>query len=268
MTDCYDLWIQRCCLIAPVPHSPSTCPNALTTALVMIVIVAVLLLWLLAACLEVQRSLQWWQSQQIQQLAQASEVIRNGLLQDSFVVRRNLELLLNQPPDGLNSSGEKCLAALEQLHTSLKALGHRLSPPYLEVSLPLAIRHLLEEWRSQFPEVPLQATLPHDYQQASYESNRLILMVLDELLKLAFTSAAENHSLHSIHVKLKQQASIHTFAIEFEYSDVFSLNHLLTTVDLRYLNRVFQVMTAGQCWQRRHGATLTWHLQWQPKKLR
>lgn len=112
--------------------------------------------------------LRWWYRHQAQWLNREADTIRNGLLQDLFAVRRQLELL---PGDG-------GLAAVEHLYQSLEDLGNRLSSPYLHDSLPLAIQQALASWPTQ---VSARAELPSQWPVEPVEHTLLLLAVLNDL---------------------------------------------------------------------------------------
>ncbi|MFQ4138729.1 hypothetical protein PGN35_020685 [Nodosilinea sp. PGN35] len=112
--------------------------------------------------------LRWWHRHQAQRLNREADAIRNGLLQDLFAVRRQLELL----------PGSGGLAAVEHLYQALDALGNRLSSPYLHDSLPLAIQQALADWP---PQVPTRAELPSHWPAEPVEHTLLLLAVLNHL---------------------------------------------------------------------------------------
>ncbi|HEY9734711.1 MAG TPA: hypothetical protein V6D06_00460, partial [Trichocoleus sp.] len=100
--------------------------------------------------------LRWWYQQQTRLLIDEADTIRNGVLQDVFALRRHLELLCQ---DALEPNAcEPCLQDVERIYKALQSLSDRISSPYLEDSLPLAIQHFLQPWR---PRLPLQVEL-HD----------------------------------------------------------------------------------------------------------
>ncbi|WP_243146918.1 hypothetical protein [Scytonema sp. UIC 10036] len=48
--------------------------------------------WLLVSHHQAQQALVWWYSKQWMRMCEKGETIRNGLLQESFIIRRHLEL--------------------------------------------------------------------------------------------------------------------------------------------------------------------------------
>ena len=84
-------------------------------------------------------ALQWWYQKVLKQLESEANLICEQLLQESFAVRRSLELSSLKPNELASSSRQKCVAQLEDFHFTLKELRDRLSPPYLNEGLPFAL---------------------------------------------------------------------------------------------------------------------------------
>ncbi|MEA5448558.1 hypothetical protein VB780_08285 [Leptolyngbya sp. CCNP1308] len=114
--------------------------------------------------------LRWWHQHQTQWLIDEADTIRNGLLQDLFAIRRQMELV----------AGEECagLATVEQLYGALEQLCDRLSSPYLEESLPLALQHGLNDWPAQ---VILKVELPTHWSPEPIETVSLLISMIDYL---------------------------------------------------------------------------------------
>ncbi|MDX2243137.1 MAG: hypothetical protein NW224_20850 [Leptolyngbyaceae cyanobacterium bins.302] len=230
---------------------------------------AVSLVWMVVSTRGLQRSLQWWQLRQTMKLTQEAETIRNGLLQESFVMRRSLELM-RTPANPLmidpnEQTNEQCLAMLEKFHLALKDLSDRLSPPYGEDNFPLAIQYLLEQWRSRFPSLTIRTTLPDDWQHNSDPHQRLVLLMLDELLHLG--NSLETVNLHTIHITMNQNKTINQLSIGFEGEQLSTFMNSTKTRDWSYLRQTFQFITSGKCWFQSTPSQLIWHFQWQPKTL-
>lgn len=210
---------------------------------------------------ETRRSLQWWQSRQNLALAQAAEAIRNGLLQESFVVRRNLELALIAADQAPDCGPEASLLALESFHTALKDLSDRLSPAYVEDHFPLAVQHWLTGWQAQCPTILMQGHWPEIWSNESDDQHRFLLMILEALFQL-FCSGTIAVSPSQVQLVLQQMQDQHQLQIQFHYEA--SPLPLPPTVcqNVAHLRRIFRLMTAGHCRYRRHEATLTWFLHW------
>ncbi len=205
-----------------------------------------------------RQTLRWWYQRQSAQLCCEAERIREGLLQESFALRRSLELALSNDRV-CTQEVQNWLAQLEAIQHSLEAVTHRLSPPYLDDSLPLAVQHVLKQWQTTHPEVQVKVELPTDWNEEPIEQRCVILSFLNELLRLiAFQPQPEI----VLQVRLSQQAQSRRLIIQLDTSNV---SDLLSNArrELMYLQEFFQVMTAGKCYCQRQSSTVTWCCQWQ-----
>ncbi|AFZ37954.1 hypothetical protein Sta7437_4490 [Stanieria cyanosphaera PCC 7437] len=206
-----------------------------------------------------EQVLQWWYGRQLQRLSEEAFKIRDGLLQDSFAVRRSIELSLI---DNRQISQQLCLNWLkkvEDFHHSLKNLSDRLSPPFLEDSFPLAIRHLLQKWAINNEEIKLELNLPQQWQQQSNNSG-LILSFLDELLKISLATI-EQQTL--VKISLSQFEGINELQVQISYPDAISLARSCNAQELNYLQESFQILTLGKCFNKRQELSVTWYFHWQ-----
>ncbi|UBF25624.1 hypothetical protein K9N68_29330 [Kovacikia minuta CCNUW1] len=193
------------------------------------------------------------------QLCQEAEKIRDGLLQDSFVLRRNLEILLTTTADKSLEQQPEWLVTIERLHRSLAGLSDRLSPPYIEDSLPLALKSMLESWQSQFQTSTIITHLPSQWRIESYESSQVILTSLHELLRIAQSSPEQPTS---ITVSLGLQGNLGEIKVQFSDLAPAILTASNRATELRYLSRAFQFLTAGECFYRYTDRTLTGYFRW------
>lgn len=188
-----------------------------------------------------------------------SDRIRNSLLQDTFAIRRSLELSLAS--DGWESiqSRQGWLSQIEQLHSSLEALSDALTPPYLEDSLPLALQALLESWRSSHPEIDIHTELPSVWAEKDAGYHSTLLSTIDELLNIALSE-----ELNPVKVRLTLQArqKLGELSVQVTYPDRACLMSLYRSQDLTRLIQVFQFLTSGWCSQRQHHLTALWHFSW------
>lgn len=214
------------------------------------------LFWLLATHLRIRQALYWWYQRQAAQLCVETEGIQEGLLQECFALRRSLELVL---ADDLTCTKEvqTWLTQLETIQHSLETLTHRLSPPYLNDSLLLAIQHLLKQWQVMHSTLRLEIELPTDWEEESIEQRRVILAFLNELLHVI---AAQPLPETLLCAQLSQQAQSRLM-IHLTASNV---PNLLSSAnkELTYLQQSFQVLANGKCYCRRQGSTATWCCQW------
>jgi hypothetical protein len=228
---------------------------------VIIVICILLLLGLLTTHLQAQRSLRWWHLRQSMKLRREAEEIRNGLLQESFVLRRNLEMFhINQGEQATAGEPSRdCLETMEKFHRSLKELSDRLSLPFIDESLPQAIQHLLESWQLRYPAIAVNASLPAEWVPDRYEHRRAILMVLDDLCQITLS---ELSTLDSIMVSLQQKGQTGRLITQFAYSSPSTLSPHLDLSNLKYLQPVFPFLTPGNCSYQCTDSTLTWYFDW------
>jgi hypothetical protein len=222
--------------------------------IVILVVSIIVLVTLLLSLLKTQRALRWWQSQQAQQSHQVAESIRNGLLQKSFSLRRNLEVALADAAGDITVN-QAWLNALEDVHNDFKLLSDRLSPPYLEESLPLAIQYRVEEWQCHYPGCAFTLDLPAHWQAEPSDHSSVILTALDELWRLVCSRPVPNRS---IHLRLQVESAMAVLRIQIlvpEGSDPES-------ADLRYLTRAFAALTGGTCTYQHQQNQLTMHFRW------
>ncbi|MBD1874988.1 hypothetical protein H6F75_15985 [Nodosilinea sp. FACHB-131] len=192
--------------------------------------------------------LRWWYRHQAQWLNREADAIRNGLLQDLFAVRRQLELL---PGDG-------GLAAVEHLYQSLEDLGNRLSSPYLHDSLPLAIQQALANWPTQ---VPARAELPGQWPVEPVEHTLLLLAALNHLGQ---TLAARPSLPQSCVVSLAAGPDRKRLTISIDYENAVppALLDLDQSETWRAYLTTFDLFSQGQVSATHGPATLRWAFDW------
>jgi hypothetical protein len=217
-----------------------------------------LLLWSVVSYMEMQHALQWWFKRQSAQLLTESEQIHNGLLQEVFAIRRSLELSLVDETGVSPNQGQDWLNKAEKLHQSLEQLSDTLSPPFLAESLPLAMQCMLERLQNQSG-LSLEATLPSRWSDASSERNRIILMVLEELLKLALPKAAIEDTQR---ICLSADETTGELTVELTYPDLQTLTSLTQTKELKYLCCCFQCLAPGRCVCQKENLTVVWRFRW------
>lgn len=194
--------------------------------------------------------LRWWHQSQAQWLNDEADAIRNSLLQDLFAVRRKLEML--------NPDSNPCLQDIEHLYHALDHLGNRLSSPYIYDSLPLAIQHTLKPWETA---LPVAADLPTQWSAEAIEHIRLVLSVLDHLLK---TLAALPHPVQRIKVGLTETGDRKHLTLQVEPGACVadSLLSLGESEDWVYRLQTFQLLTQGEIQCIHEPTCLTWRLGW------
>lgn len=266
------------------------CYSSLESA-VLIACIAILVWWFVSYS-RAQRALRWWERRRGFQLYCETERIRNGLLQESLAMRRSIELLLGDSCEISVESVRDWLTGIEKFHHSLGQLSDRLSPPYVEESLPLAIQYLLELWQTYNPKLNIQMELPGDWPDEPPECSRVILIALDELLRITLSEVGTSqwgNDTHtsgtlrafqqcetqkigmlpsdvltdlSIHVSLEKQVRFGEIKVQLSYpneSTFVSPSHLK---DLDYLKEAFHFLTRGQCFYKRKELTVAWYFRW------
>lgn len=211
-----------------------------------------------------QRALQWWHRNRSAWLYAEAEQIRNGLLQESFVVRRALELSLTGD-ENWQDSQRNFLKKMEGFHHALEQVSNALSPPYIEDNLPLAIRQFIESQYSYPTQFEVETDLPSTWMHEPYELSRTILMALDELLSVTQTKEVMGVLRQ---IRLKSQAEMRELRIQFDYPDRTTLKKYHHRKELNYLKQSFQVLTSGQCFSQQKALTVTWYFRWHLPKVR
>ena len=207
---------------------------------------------------KLQRAWQWWYKRQSSQLSFEAERIRDGLLQETFAMRRSLELFQIKRETSAEYH-QVLLKKIEKFHHFLEQLSDRLNPPYLEDSLPLAIQHSLESWQRCDSKLNFQLELPASWSHELPERNRAILMTIDELLRITLAKIEQETS---IHIKLSQQRHRGELMVQIYYPDVSTLNSTFDLEDWEYLKQSFQILASGRCDRSRKERTITWYFRW------
>lgn len=216
-------------------------------------------LWLLKSYLKMRQALQWWQGRQVLQLSQEAKNIRDGLLQESFTIRRSLELLPVDNLELLVKKSRDCLEKLDNFHHSLSQLSDRLSPVYIEDSLPLAIQSVVEQWQARYPRLHLHLDLPTHWRHESYNQSMLILQVLEELLHLALSELVGDIA---IHISLSPKGKMGELLIHISGDRVLGNLSYSSLKQLKYLRQIFQILTLGKCSYRLHHLAIDWFFIW------
>ncbi|OKH43537.1 hypothetical protein NIES30_24780 [Phormidium tenue NIES-30] len=192
--------------------------------------------------------MRWWHRHQAQWLNREADAIRNGLLQDLFAVRRQLELL----------PGSGGLAAVEHLYQSLADLGNRLSSPYLHDSLPLAIQQALADWP---PQVPARAELPSQWPTEPIEHTLLLLAVLNHLGQ-ALAAQPSLPQVCVVSLAAGPDRKRLTVAVDYESAVPAALLDLDQAETWRAYLTTFDLFSQGQASATHGGAALRWFFDW------
>ncbi|WP_439343372.1 hypothetical protein [Vacuolonema iberomarrocanum] len=136
-----------------------------------------------------QRALQWWWKRQVMQAYENAESLRNHALQESFALRRHLELVGVPDPSDMTltlwqSHVPLLLESANRLHREVQSLSDQLSSPFLEDSLPLALRHEVTVWKQHCPMVAFSLDLPTHWKAENEIKQDILTKILDECLHL------------------------------------------------------------------------------------
>jgi hypothetical protein len=177
---------------------------------------------LLADAYWTKRAMVWWQQRQIERLYQATEAVRDQVLQDLFCLRRHLELipaspltapLLTTPPltaaltvqPSTAAEAEQLLKIADRCHQTLAQVSDRLFSPYAIESLAIALQELVAGWETAYPQSlfsytveardglidspainspAINSPLNGPLEQRAAQSHQFLLIWLDELCRL------------------------------------------------------------------------------------
>jgi hypothetical protein len=208
------------------------------------------------------KAMQWWQEQQAVQLSSQAADIRDRLLQELVAIRRSLELLSADNIKTVLNHRQSHLGTLERLHQQFEHLSNSLAPPYLEESLPLAIQHLVEVWRSQYPMIKFELDIPSHWINEPLEYHRVILKTLDEFLRLSITDITKSGSLQ---IRLSLHGSDSRLTLQVPCAYPSALNALIASRELKYLSQAFELLTLGSYRYQKTSQRVTWYFDWQPQ---
>lgn len=206
-----------------------------------------------------QKALQWWYYRRSLHLQNQAEQIREGLLQEIFSVRRDIELAQVNETKHFNEKCQDWLAKVEHIHTSLEQVSHQLSPFYVNESLPLAIQYGIELYRQQHSTGEVSVELPTAWTHHSAEQSQVILAVIDELLRIAVPFSATGQPLR---VQLKAKPRLGELTLQIAYPDQAAIACCCNSQELKYLEQIFRLLMSGWCGHRQQGLAVTWYFYW------
>lgn len=222
--------------------------------------------WLVVVPFWTWQTMQWWNQRQTLRLSQTAEEIRDHLLQDTFALRRSLELAVLNGDTISEQQGHDWITSLEAFYQSLAQIGNQLSPSHCEENLALAIQHLLEEWRGH-PQLTITLDLPATWHREPFTRSRTILSILRELLTLVLPQNATVAGIHVQLVAIEQAQPIGELTVQVDYGDADTVATSIQLADrvedLKQLYRAFRVLTGGRCTQQQHNQTAIWCFRWQ-----
>ena len=204
-----------------------------------------------------QRALQWWHRRQIGRLHDGAELIRDGILQDLFAIRRMLELTCDRQAP----ISPAHLQQLDDLHARLERVSNELSPAFIQDSLPLAIQHRLTGWQQRH-NVPVTAQLPSGPFQSAGLSHHLVLTALEELLTLIASELDPDPAEAAMAVSLSHQAETATLEVTLQQLSSTQRHHIAQIEALRHLQASFKYLTKGSLCQTAEASQIHWRFRW------
>lgn len=198
---------------------------------------------LLGSHYRTKNALQWWYERQSMELSEEAEVAKNGLLQESFFLRRSIELSNECLTSNSNKIKEKYLNSIEKLYDTVTELINHLSPAYVNESLPLAIQYLLSAWKTKVTSVSWVMKLPTDWVNESPMYCRVLLSVLNRLFRVILS---QQEIPQQIKVSLVKQGDLNEVTVEFNYQDTLIVKNIRRIKELNYINRVFCILISGK----------------------
>lgn len=206
--------------------------------------------------------LQWWHQQQSQVCRTEADVIRNGLMQDVFAMRRRLEMACHWASEEADAC--KCqvhLAELERLYVSLENISDRLDNPFTQDSLPLALRYRLDSWGRS---LPITLNFPHVWKREPMVHTQLLLVLIGSLCQRLSNIQPLPQACC---VALNQSENIKSLTFRATYSHRLPppLWDEIVAVLTPAIN-TFQILMSGNYSQTLHSQaaseTATWILHW------
>ncbi|MBF2004442.1 MAG: hypothetical protein IGS49_02935 [Chlorogloeopsis fritschii C42_A2020_084] len=231
----------------------------LAIQIIILIVYIVTLILFVKSYYKVQQALQWWSCRQSLKLFLEAEKIRDDLLQESFTIRRNLELLPVESRELSTNKTQEFLKKIDNFHQSLAQLSDRLFPVYLQDSLPFAIQSLLEPWLVSHSHIYFQIELPSAWRHEPAERSLVILRALEELLKITLSEALTQTS---IYIRLEQKANLGNLLVKITYPDLATLAFYTHLPELDYLCESFKFLTSGKCVCHSKNLSLNCNFSW------
>ncbi|WP_315791819.1 hypothetical protein [Fischerella sp. JS2] len=206
-----------------------------------------------------QQALQWWSCRQSLKMFLEAEKIRDSILQESFTIRRSLELLPEGNLELSTNQTQELLKKFDNFHQSLVQLSDRLFPVYIQDNLPLAIQHLLEPWLASHSQIYFHLDMPKSWRHESVDRSLIVLRTLEELLKI---SLPEVLTQISIYICLQQQTNLGKLVLKITYPDISTLVFYKNLPEREYICKTFRFLTSGKCFCCINNLSLVCYLYW------
>ncbi|MBD2135063.1 hypothetical protein H6F47_22260 [Sphaerospermopsis sp. FACHB-1094] len=207
----------------------------------------------------IQEALQWWSYRQSIKLFGEAEKIRDSLLQETFAIRRSLDVLKIDHPNLLIQNCYEHTKKIDNFHHSLVQLSDRLCPVYIQESLPLSIQCLLEPWVLSNTHIYFHIDMPAYWQRESLEGSLIILRALEELLRITLR---ENFTPIAIYISLQLKENTKKLTVRITYSDLSNLTSYSYLPELNYLSDSLEFLMSGQCFYNSSNHRIAWYFCW------
>jgi hypothetical protein len=208
----------------------------------------------------VKQALKWWSYRQAMRFFLEAETIRDGLLQESFTIRRRLDLLTTNTHHFSYEKTQEWLNKFENFHHSLVQLSERLCPASIQDSLPLSIEYLLETWFTSHPNLYFHVDMPMAWRQESTERSLIILRAIEELLKIAIPPGLTKPI--SIYISLRNKDDLGLLKVQITYPNISSLLAYSNLPELEYLCESFKILMSGKCFCYSSNLRVDWYFCW------
>lgn len=207
----------------------------------------------------IKEALQWWSYRQSIKLFQEAEKIRDSLLQETFTIRRSLDVLKIDHPNLSIHHFSEHTKKIDNFHHSLVKLSDRLSPVYIQESLPLSIQCLLAPWVASYSHVYFHIDIPAYWQNESVEGSLIILRALEELLRITLR---ETLTPIAIYISLQLKENTKKLTVKITYSDLSNLISYSHLPELQYLSDSLEFLMSGQCFYNSSNHRIAWYFCW------
>ena len=197
-----------------------------------------------------QQAWHWWHNQQQQQQHIQAEIVRDGLLQEAFALRRYLE-----KSDHSTDETAPYLEQFNQFYRSLENLSNELSPPFVDDSLPLALQFLLKHHGQS--ETSLDLEPDTDWSSDSSDGNRTLISVVAELLPLLLQSTQAPLKVH-----LRRTGDLNNLQLTRNILDQQATLSLSNAAEIQYLKEIFHSLMSGTLDISQDNVALICELSW------
>lgn len=188
-----------------------------------------------------RRAWQWWHQRQTDQLHKQAESIRDDLLQQTFAFRRYLESTLADHGEHSDTETEQWLERFQAFYQSLERLSDRLSPPFIDDGLPLALQFMVQTWQQSYPGLTVLLDVPSDWPEQSANNNPIILSVITGIIELL--PSVEGCQLQ---INLERKDSLCKLIFTQKHDPATGKTLCAKTPEIKHLKEVFRSLTAGR----------------------